>query len=296
MLNIFEKEEIRISDGKNFKLKSLKTSYETDHNNEDSIKHDLLEITEDISDLQDKLFAQGKHSVLLVLQAIDAAGKDSCIKKVFSGVNPQGIKVVNFKQPSKEELAHDFLWRINKNLPERGMIHVFNRSHYEEVIVTKVHPEFILGQNIPNINSIADIDEKFWENRYKTINHFEKHLIESGTIIIKVFLNLNKTEQKNRFMDRIETPKKNWKFNASDLKERKLWDNYQNCYEEMIKNTSSKNAPWFVVPSDNQWISRLMIGEIVLKTLQSLDLEYPKLSEADMEILSQAKIELDAES
>jgi len=296
MLNIFEREEIKISDARNFKLKSLKTSYQTDHKSDESVKIELQEITEDISKLQDKLFAQGKHSVLLVLQAIDAAGKDSCIKKVFSGVNPQGIKVINFKQPNKEELAQDFLWRITKNLPERGMIHIFNRSHYEEVIVTKVHPEHILSQNIPSINTIKDIDEKFWENRYESINSFEKHLVESGTIIIKVFLNLNKTEQKNRFLDRINTSKKNWKFNENDLKERKLWDKYQICYQDMIEKTSSKSAPWFVVPSDNQWISRLMVGEIVLKTLQDLDLEYPVLSETDLEVLTQSKSELEAES
>lgn len=283
---------IKIEETKNFKLGNLSTNYSNNEWSEKEIKAALLEITEQISEEQEKLFASDNHSILIVLQAIDAAGKDSCIKHVFTGVNPQGVHVVSFKQPSKEELDHDFLWRVNKNLPERGMINVFNRSHYEEVIVTKVHPEYILGQNIPNINDLNDINKEFWQKRYQSINEFEKHLTENGTVIIKFFLNLSKDEQKNRFLDRINTPKKNWKFSATDLKERKLWNDYQLAYQEMIENTSTKIAPWYVIPSDNQWESRLLAGQIILEHLQQLDLKYPVLNPEELKVLELSKQEL----
>jgi len=295
MLNLTQDPKICIKNNKDFSLKTLDTNYKAGFYSEDELKDFLNSYSEKIAGLQEKLYAQNQFSVLLVLQAIDAAGKDSCIKHVFTGVNPQGVHVINFKQPSKEELDHDFMWRIYKNLPERGLIGVFNRSHYEEVIVTKVHPEYLLNQNIPNVNSIEDFNDEFWQNRYNTINQFEKHLNDNGTIIIKVFLNLSKEEQKQRFIDRIETPKKNWKFSYADLKERKRWDDYQVAFEEMIKNTSTDYAPWHVVPSDNQWISRAIVSEILLEKLEGLNLKYPKLSKQEQELLNQGLMEINAE-
>lgn len=295
MLNLTQDPKICIKNNKDFSLKTLDTNYKAGFYSEDELKDFLNSYSEKIAGLQEKLYAQNQFSVLLVLQAIDAAGKDSCIKHVFTGVNPQGVHVINFKQPSKEELDHDFMWRIYKNLPERGLIGVFNRSHYEEVIVTKVHPEYLLNQNIPNVNSIEDVNDEFWQNRYNIINQFEKHLNDNGTIIIKVFLNLSKEEQKQRFLDRIETPKKNWKFSYADLKERKRWDDYQVAFEEMIKNTSTDYAPWHVVPSDNQWISRAIVSEILLEKLEDLNLKYPKLSKQEQELLNQGLMELNAE-
>jgi PPK2 family polyphosphate:nucleotide phosphotransferase len=295
MLNLTQDPKICIKNNEDFRLKTLDTNYKAGFYSEDELKDFLNSYSEKIAGLQEKLYAQNQFSVLLVLQAIDAAGKDSCIKHVFTGVNPQGVHVVNFKQPNKEELDHDFMWRIYKNLPERGLIGVFNRSHYEEVIVTKVHPEYLLNQNIPNVNSIEDVNDEFWQNRYNTINQFEKHLHDNGTIIIKVFLNLSKEEQKQRFIDRIETPKKNWKFSYADLKERKRWDDYQVAFEDMIKNTSTDYAPWHVVPSDNQWISRAIVSEILLEKLEGLNLKYPKLSKQEQELLNQGLMELNAE-
>jgi PPK2 family polyphosphate:nucleotide phosphotransferase len=295
MLNLTQDPKICIKNNKDFSLKTLDTNYKAGFYSENELKDFLNSYSEKIAGLQEKLYAQNQFSVLLVLQAIDAAGKDSCIKHVFTGVNPQGVNVVNFKQPSKEELDHDFMWRIYKNLPERGLIGVFNRSHYEEVLVTKVHPEYLLNQNIPNVNSIEDVNDEFWQNRYNTINQFEKHLHDNGTIIIKVFLNLSKEEQKQRFLDRIETPKKNWKFSYADLKERKRWDDYQVAFEDMIKNTSTDYAPWHVVPSDNQWISRAIVSEILLEKLEGLNLKYPKLSKQEQELLNQGLMELNAE-
>lgn len=295
MLNLTQDPKICIKNTEDFSLIAHDTNYKAGFYSEDELKDFLNSYSEKIASLQEKLYAQDQFSVLLVLQAIDAAGKDSCIKHVFTGVNPQGVHVVSFKQPSKEELDHDFMWRIYKNLPQRGMIGVFNRSHYEEVIVTKVHPEYLLNQNIPNVNTIDDVNEEFWANRYHTINQFEKHLHDNGTVIIKVFLNLSKAEQKQRFIDRIETPKKNWKFSYADLNERKRWDDYQTAFEEMIKKTSTDYAPWHIVPSDNQWISRAIVSKILLEKLESLKLKYPQLKSQEKELLNQGLMELKAE-
>ncbi len=295
MKKILFNKKICIENSKGFKLKNYKPSETLHYKNEDSLKKELDGHKESISILQEKLYAQNKYSVLIVLQAIDAAGKDSCIKHVLTGVNPQGCHVVNFKQPSKEELDHDFLWRCNRLLPERGKIAVFNRSYYEEVLVCKVHPEYILSQNIPGINSKKDIKKDFWENRYEAINALEKHLVLNGTIIIKVFLNLGKAEQKKRFIERIEVPEKQWKFNSADLQERAHWDDYQIAYEDMIKNTTSKYAPWHIVPANNQWVSRAIVGRLVSETLESLELDYPIINEIQKEELQKAKISLENE-
>lgn len=287
---------IKVKSGKDFRLRNFKTNYKAGYKGEQDIKSSLESYKAKIAKLQDKLFAQNKHAILIVLQAIDAAGKDSCIKHVLSGINPQGCEVTSFKQPSKEELSHDFLWRTNKALPQRGHIGVFNRSYYEEVLVTKVHPEYITGQNIPGFGTTAAIDKKFWENRYKSINAMEKHLVKNGTIIIKIFLNMSKQEQKQRFLDRINDPEKNWKFSYTDLKERKLWDTYHEAYEEMIENTATEAAPWHIVPADNQWVSRAVVGDILLETMESLNLKYPVLSKEEKALLQKAKSELESEN
>ncbi len=235
------------------------------------------------------LYAYNKYSLLIIFQAMDAVGKDGTIKHVMSGVNPQGCVVTSFKQPSTEELEHDYLWRVNKALPRRGMISIFNRSHYEEVIVTRVHPEYILYQNIPGINSIDKIDSSFWMKRYESINDFEKHTADSGTVILKFFLHVSKDEQKERFLARIEEPEKNWKFSAKDVKERQFWESYMEAYEDAINNTSTDYAPWYVIPADRKWFMRAAVGDIIVGTLEELNLSYPKVSDIEKAELNKVK-------
>ena len=284
--------KVRVDDGKKFKLSNYPSDARLNFKDEQSLKNALDNYKDSISELQEKLYASGSHSVLIILQAIDAAGKDSCIKHVLSGINPQGCHVSSFKAPSKEELAHDFLWRTYKQLPERGKIGVFNRSYYEEVLVCKVHPNFILAQNIPGITNEKDIDEQFWHNRYRAINEMERHLTKNGTVIIKIFLNLGKDEQKKRFIERIDEPEKQWKFNLTDVKERQYWSDYQRAYHDMIKATSSKHAPWYILPADNQWISRAAMGQILLEHLENLNLKFPATAEEDKALILKARTEL----
>ena len=295
MKSILNHPKICVSSGKQFKLAGFDTDEKLYFTDEATLKKALKSHKERISELQTKLYAQDKYAVLIVLQAIDAAGKDSCIKHVLTGVNPQGCHVVNFKQPSKEELDHDFLWRTYRQLPERGKIGVFNRSYYEELLVCKVHPEYILNQNIPGVDKKKHLDANFWNDRYEAINEMEKHLVKNGTIILKIFLNLSKDEQKNRFMDRIDDPAKQWKFSFADLAERKLWNQYQSAYQDMIKNTSTKAAPWYVVPADTQWISRAIVGRLLSETLESLNLDYPEISDEQKAELLKARLELENE-
>ena len=240
-----------------------------------------------MSELQDKFYAYDKYSLLIIFQAMDAAGKDSSIKHVMSGLNPQGTQVYSFKQPSKEELDHDYLWRTTKALPERGRIGIFNRSYYEEVLVVKVH-NLIKYQNIP----AELVSKNIWNERYEQIRNFEKHISMNGTKILKFFLNVSKEEQKNRFIKRLETPSKNWKFSAGDLEERKLWNEYQTCYQDAINETSTKLSPWYIIPADKKWYARLTISEIINYTLESLKMEYPKLDEEQRANLDLYKKEL----
>ena len=245
--------------------------------------------------LQDKLYAGNCYSLLLIFQAMDAAGKDSTIKHVMSGINPQGCQVYSFKQPSPEELEHDFLWRTTKCLPERGRIGIFNRSYYEEVLIVKVHPQIIPGQKLPGIESVDKIKPDFWSNRYESINDLEKHLTRNGTVILKFFLNVSREEQAERFLKRINEPGKNWKFSIGDIAERKAWDDYQKAYESMIRHTSTKNAPWYVIPADKKWYMRLVVSEIILQRLESLGLKYPELTDKQKEELIRGKQLLTAE-
>jgi PPK2 family polyphosphate:nucleotide phosphotransferase len=238
-----------------------------------------------LSDFQEKLYAQDRWSLLLIFQGMDAAGKDSAIKSVFEGVNPQGCEVTAFKVPSTKELDHDFLWRAAIALPERGRIGIFNRSHYEECLVVRVHPEILAKQKLPPELVTKDI----WRERFEDISCFERHLARNGTVILKFFLNVSKQEQRERFLDRLEQPAKNWKFNMGDIAERKLWAKYQAAYQDMIRHTGSRHAPWHVVPADHKWFARVVIGSTIVSALDKLDLHFPKVDKADRSEFKQVR-------
>ncbi|GAB6124001.1 polyphosphate kinase 2 family protein [Dysgonomonas termitidis] len=268
------------------------SDYQTDFTaglNKDEAERLLTENTEKLAKLQDKLYAQDRYSVLVIFQAMDAAGKDGTVKHVMSGINPQGCQVYSFKQPSAEELDHDYLWRIYKCLPERGRIGIFNRSHYEDVLVAKVHPSIVLNGKLPKINKIEDVDDKFWKKRYRQINDLERHLTENGTVILKFFLNVSHEEQEKRFLARLDDESKNWKFSASDLKEREHWDDYMKAYSDMLTHTSTDDAPWYVIPADNKWFMRYAVGEVICDRINDLKLHYPVLTETAKQELEAAK-------
>lgn len=244
-----------------------------------------------LSEEQERLWAQDEYSVLVVLQAMDAAGKDGLIKHVMSGINPQGCSVSSFKRPSEEELDHDFLWRCCSRLPRRGEIGIFNRSYYEEVLVVRVHPEFLKAQRLP----AAKPNRKFWEQRYESINDFEKHLCRNGYSILKFFLHVSKEEQKKRFLERLDNPEKNWKFNEGDVNERQFWDKYMEAFEEAIEATSTKYAPWYVIPADNKWMARSLVAGILAKAIADLPLAIPKISSEQKAAFAQAREQLEHE-
>ncbi|WPV01241.1 polyphosphate kinase 2 family protein [Mucilaginibacter sp. cycad4] len=249
----------------------------------------LNELIAETSKLEAQLYASNSYSLLIIFQAMDAAGKDSAIAHTMSGINPQGCQVYSFKQPSSEDYDHDFLWRHYKALPERGRIGIHNRSHYENVLVVKVHPELVLKENNPAIKQVKDIDKQFWEQRYESIRCFERHICNSGTVVIKFFLNVSKQEQKKRFLKRIDNPKKNWKFQASDIAEREHWDEYMKAYEKAINETATDDCPWYVIPADKKWFTRIAISTIIRDTLKELKLEFPVLPKDEMEKLQEAK-------
>lgn len=280
---------LKVKEGKKVALHKYDTKYTPDGISKELGEKLLAESLAKLSMLQDKLYAHNKYSILIVLQAIDAAGKDGAVRHVMTGFNPQGVKVISFKQPSHQELDHDYIWRHYTELPARGDIAIFNRSHYENVLVTRVHPEYILGENLPDVRTLKDINAAFWNRRYKQINRFEKNIAENGTIVLKFFLHLSKEEQKRRFIERIDDPKKNWKFSVDDLKERAHWDEYQLAYEEMLSKTSKEEAPWFIIPADNKWSARLAISEIILQEFESLKIHYPTVSKAQKEELLKAR-------
>jgi len=245
-----------------------------------------------LAEQQNKLYAQNNYALLIVLQAMDAAGKDGVIKHVMSGVNPQGTQVTSFKAPSAEELDHDYLWRNFKTLPERGNIGIFNRSYYEEVLVARVHPEILEQQQLPPHLK----DKGIWKRRFQEINNFEEYLVNNGTIVLKFFLNVSKKAQKERFLERIDRPEKNWKFSSADAKERQRWDDYQAAYEDVLNHTSTKHAPWHVIPADHKWFSRLAVGAVILQTMRDLKLAYPTIGEAQKQELLKAKEMLENEA
>lgn len=293
------------------KLRSLATRYRVDHGGQFRLKNCdpgetagltkefkdeaealLQHSTSQLAELQDKLYAQDRWGLLLIFQAMDAAGKDGTIKHVMSGVNPQGCQVYSFKAPSPEELDHDFLWRTSRSLPERGRIGIFNRSYYEEVLVVRVHPEFLDAQHLPN----ACVSNDIWKERFEDIASFERYATRNGIAIRKFFLNVSKQEQKRRFLSRLDEPEKNWKFSAADVSERAFWDKYQSAYEDMIRNTASKDAPWIVVPADNKWFTRLVVSSVVVHALEDMKLAYPEVTQEERRALAAARRKLVGEA
>ncbi len=279
-----------VGDGKNFKLKDYDSKPSLDLGTEDKplIKQTLQLGVDALAAMQDVLYAQDRWSLLVIFQAMDAAGKDGAIKHVMSGVNPQGCQVSSFKAPSPEDLDHDFLWRCQKHLPERGRIGIFNRSYYEEVLVVRVHEKILKSQKLPDELVTKDI----WDKRFKDIRNFEKYLARNGTIIIKIFLNVSRDEQKKRFIERVDDPDKNWKFSAADARERGYWKDYMIAYEEMIQNTSTEDAPWYVIPADNKSYARIAVASAIIEALDGMNLEYPKVSEEKIAELQEIKKQL----
>lgn len=262
---------------------------------EEDAKKKLKKLRKKLSDLQNAMYAEGKFAVLICLQGMDTSGKDSLVREVFKDINPRGVEVHSFKVPTELELNHDFLWRHYIVLPEKGKMGLFNRTHYENVLVTRVHPNYILNENIPNISKVEDLDDAFYHDRMERINQFENHLVKNGTIVLKFFLNLSKSEQKSRLLRRLNLQEKNWKFSPADLKERKLWDEYQFCYEDAINRTSKENAPWFIIPADDKPTARLRLAEILLEELEKYDFNEPKLSPELLAHLDDFKAQLNNE-
>ena len=281
-----------IKENSKFEIKKHNTSYKGKINKDEA--KELLEIEkEKLRLLQEKLYADGSQSLLIVLQAMDAAGKDSLIKHVFGGVNPQGCEVTSFKGPSTKEYSHDFIWRHYLALPAKGKIGIFNRSHYESVLVCKVHPEYNLSEKV--WKDVKQFDKKFWGNRYESIQNFEKHLANNGTKIVKIFLNVSKEEQKQRFLDRINEDDKNWKFSSADVTERGFWNDYMKAYESAINKTSTEYAPWYVIPADQKWFSRVAAIQIIIDKLEEMNLQYPEVSAKEKSALEDLKIKLESE-
>ena len=279
-------------EGKKLDLRDHPTDATGNYKSKDEAVRDLEKNVKRLSELQDTLYAQNVHALLIIIQAMDAAGKDSVIKHVMSGINPQGCQVFSFKQPSQEELDHDFLWRCAIRTPERGRIGIFNRSHYEEVLIVRVHPQILAAQPLPDE---VKNDKNIWKDRYKQIRNFEESLADNGIHTIKFFLHVSKETQKKRFLDRIEQPDKNWKFSAGDAKERALWDEYMHAYTETIEATSTNKAPWYIIPADKKWFTRLAVSEIIVEKLESLDMKYPEVTEDQKAQLLEAKKILESE-
>ncbi len=286
-------ESFRVPPGKAVRLKDHKPGWAQTEEMEELGKDEIKErarrtLDENLADLaraQDLLYADDRYAVLIILQAMDAAGKDGTIKHVMSGVNPQGCQVFSFKKPSPEDLDHNFLWRYMRCLPERGRIGIFNRSYFEDVLVVRVHPELLAAQRLPGATS----EKKFWKRRYQDINAFERHLVRNGTVILKFFLNVSKDEQKRRFLERLDRPDKQWKFSAADLAERAHWGRYMKAYSDCLSATSTKWAPWYVVPADHKWVARAVVADVITTTLRSLDLKYPEVTDAQRAALAAAK-------
>jgi PPK2 family polyphosphate:nucleotide phosphotransferase len=278
-------ERFRVTDGKDFRLKDHPTDFTGNMKDKDEAREPVEQATEMLGQLQEMLYAQDRWALLIILQGMDAAGKDSLIKHVMSGVNPQGCDVWSFKTPSHEELAHDYLWRTHKLVPPRGKIGIFNRSYYEEVLVVRVHPEVLAQERLPE----DEVDKHIWERRFEDINAHERYLTRNGVIVVKFFLHLSKEEQKKRFLARLDDSKKNWKFSMDDVKERGFWDDYQDAYEEMVQNTATKFAPWYVVPADNKWFTRLVVAMAVVTALNDLNLSFPDVEKSTRKELAKVR-------
>ncbi|MEP6735561.1 MAG: polyphosphate kinase 2 family protein [Chryseolinea sp.] len=292
---LVEIRKLRVKPGKVISLKDYPTDYSGKTLNKQMAIDLLEEGRKHLAQVHEKLYAQNRYSVLIIFQAMDAAGKDSAVKHIMSGFNPLGVRVYSFKAPTEQELDHYYLWRHNLTLPPRGEIAIHNRSHYENVLVTRVHPEYILNERLPGIESVDKIHEDFWERRFKQINQFEKTLTQNGTIVLKFFLHVSKEEQKKRFMERIDDPSKNYKFAFGDLKERAHWDEYQIAYEKAISATSKKNAPWFVIPSDDKWYARLAIASVIHQQFEAMNIDYPTIDASQKADLVKARTMLMSE-
>ncbi|MCZ7557646.1 MAG: polyphosphate kinase 2 family protein [Bacteroidia bacterium] len=283
--------DFKIPHDKHIRLADYDTAFTGNFRDKREAKEELGRDIRRLAELQDVLYAQDTYAVLLIFQAMDAAGKDGTIKHVMSGVNPQGCQVFSFKAPSAEELDHDYLWRCMKRLPERGRIGIFNRSYYEEVLVTRVHPEILERQKHPGKAMGKDL----WKQRFREINNFEHYLVDNGIVILKFFLNVSRDEQRKRFLERIETPEKNWKFSKNDVTERAFWNDYMVAFEDAFNHTSTHHAPWYVIPADHKWFARLAVAKIIASTLEELDLHYPKPTEEHLAELHEARMLLEAE-
>lgn len=279
---------LRAKPGEKHKVADFSTDF-TGGLTKDKSEELLSENVNELIGLQNKFYAHNKNALLIVFQAMDAAGKDGTIKHVMSGVNPQGCQVFSFKAPSAEELDHDYMWRIMKCIPERGRIGIFNRSHYEEVLVTKVHPEILMNQQLPGVKNLKQIDKEFWNARYRQIKDIERYLCENGVVILKFFLHVSKEEQKERFLQRLDDETKNWKFSYSDLKERAYWDDYMKAYSDLFTHTSTKYAPWYIIPADHKWFMRYAVGKIIIEKMQEMKPNYPELKDEDKQRLVEAK-------
>jgi PPK2 family polyphosphate:nucleotide phosphotransferase len=285
----FDYNKFLVHEGERVNIDSLST-VEDGGFTKKSAKQEIEENIKELAKYQEMFYADNRYSLLIILQARDAAGKDGVIRHVMSGINPQGCVVHSFKSPTSSELEHDYFWRHYISLPQRGMIEIFNRSHYENVLATKVNPKWILNERIPGYNSVDKIDQEFWNNRYENINSIEKHLHQNGMRILKFFLNVSKEEQKERFLSRIEEPDKNWKFSSADLQARAQWDEYSRAFEEMLEKTSKPHAPWYIIPADKKFFTRVAVGDIIIELLKSLDLHYPPAESA--ELLQKAREQL----
>lgn len=289
-------ERVRVEAGKRIDLKDFPTNWDDTEKyfmdgtklSKDNAEELLAKSQKEMAKMQDVLWASNSYSLLIILQGMDAAGKDGIIKHVMSGVNPQGCEVTSFKAPTAEELDHDFLWRCINVMPGKGKIGIFNRSYYEEVLVVRVHPDYLVNQRLP----YKDYGQSFWNDRYHSINELEKHLVRNGTVIIKIFLNVSMEEQRTRLLERIETPEKRWKFNPNDVKERELWLRYRDAYREMLQNTSTEHAPWFVLPADQKWLTRVLAAQIIISETKRLGLQYPELPKEYLMAVDEAKAKL----
>ncbi|MEP7142866.1 MAG: PPK2 family polyphosphate kinase [Ferruginibacter sp.] len=285
--------KFELKPGKDFKLSKIDTRGSIEQPAKKELN--LLKYIEEIANLQYKLYAENRQSLLIILQGMDASGKDGTVKHIMSGINPQGVLVHSFKHPSALELDHNYLWRHAQKLPMHGQITIFNRSHYENVLISKVHPELILAERLPGIDSTKKIDPKFWDARYKQINYFEKSIVQNGTQILKFFLHLSREEQRNRFLERIEKKEKHWKFSTDDITERKFWNDYQTAYEQALKHTSTKFAPWFIVPADDKQYAHLLISKIILEKLKKMRPSLPLINKKEEELMKLAKKKLEKE-
>lgn len=282
----------RIRSGKDFKITDFSTRASIKQPSNEVLQAAEQKYKDEIAALQYKLFAENRQSLLIVLQGMDSAGKDSLVRHIMNGVNPQGLQVYSFKHPTALELEHSYLWRHYLKLPEHGQITIFNRSHYENVLIAKVHPEIVLAEHVPGIDTVKNVDHKFWMQRYKQINNFEDVIEQNGTQIVKFFLHLSKDEQRKRFLERLDNKDKHWKFSSNDIKERQFWSDYQKAYEDAIRHTSQDKTPWYIIPADDKWFTHLLCGKIILKELQRMNPSFPSIDKTEMEMMNQAKAKL----